>query len=369
MISTSIELQATNSTQVSPPSPPLEENIMTSNAPAVVNLAANPPAPWTTKQKMFTTLSFALTFLFGLTLFIINDKDVSSLYRPVHGVHSYVVYTIAICLIILITVVLCYLAQKFHPTLTPTVWDGLSTHSVPYQLWLGIWAFILISTWCERISHEIFIDTTHCSRMITPYTHRPTFKHVALKRLRRPTFINYTRVAECDFGPLPPSPAPPSLDVNQKSGGGGQPSENTDQGAAPHVCAACIDVDTYWYDISESQKMINWNEFVLDSVGIIVYAMHTVFVAVSIIAKGVRHQNRVPFSYSNIFNIDQGLFVMDVVMIAGCSASSSFGPLSSLTYDGFAVTGTLRFLLLLHPLFMLEWYLKERKQQRRYHLI
>ena len=115
--------------------------------------------------------------------------------------------------------------------------------------------------------------------------------------------------------------------------------------------------------------MINWNEFVLDSVGIIVYAMHTVFVAVGVIAKGVRHQNRVPFSCSNIFNIEQGLFVVDVVMIAGCSASSSFGPLSSLTYDGFAVTGTLRFLLLLHPLFMLEWYLKERKQQTRYHLI
>ena len=153
MTSTSIELHTTNSTQVSPPPPPLEENIMTTNAPAVVNsaanppapwthvlsrqrhntitvapavnpAAANPPAPWTTKQKMFTTLSFALTFLFGLILFIINDKDVSSLYRPVHGVHSYVVYTVAVCLIILITVVLCYLAQKFHPTLTPTVWDG-----------------------------------------------------------------------------------------------------------------------------------------------------------------------------------------------------------------------------------------------------
>ena len=312
----------------------------TDDAIATPKTTTDPISPWTTTQKVVTALLLCLYVLGTIVGMSLYNRTKEAQLRPDKGIPSSI-FIIGGIVAILLTLVpyvarkhCCATARIESEQPTPVIQtisfkSTISIHSIPYQLWLGCWAIVSIGTWINKLENITLVDQTHCFLLY------PKYILGRVKIIDRPYYINYTAVLNCEL----------------------------DQWNTPESTGKPPQFESSWYVVEDQAMVDNWNNYLLDTLCTVIFGVHVTIVGMYHVYQGLTHNNEVHFSYWNLLSLDQGLWAMDALIIF--STLMSFAN-EGAVYNSYLVFGTLRFLLLFHPLFMFEHYLIERKAQQRY---
>jgi voltage-gated potassium channel Kch len=312
-------------------------------------IAVETKKPWTLFQKIFSFVIFIGMFVGGVISLTRLNRETEQNMRPERGATVNVITIATTILSLIFTLGHFLLTKKWcHGSNSETFSFGkhiLSLHSVPYQLWLGIWAILWIGVWVDKLENQTIVDVDHCMLSLTEFkelgcTPRSQIvacqKHVLSRiiRVNRPTYINQTAVNLCllDQDVVPVKGLGPT----------GKP----------------IFFDSTWYEVKDSDQSKAWNNYLLDVACTAVFAVHITIVALYNIYTS--NNNDKAFSVFNIFTLHKGLYLMDIVIVY--SVLLVFQS-DNLEYNSYMIGGTFRFLLLFHPIFCAEYYLNERKER------
>ena len=295
-----------------------------------------PARPWTRTQSVGS-------FVLGLLACVWCSLRIQDLNRnraidinPTSGAAAEIVCVAAALLTVVYMALVAAVAKRCvcgGDEAPATVREALSIHSVPYQLALGVCGMIYLWVWITRMHGTKIVDVRHCDRV------QPSGSIEEVIRLQHPTSINWTAVDKCDLGPVLKPPDPAAVSTS------GEPA------ARPP--------GPTWFTVANDDRLLSWREHLVDQAMTLVFFTHLVVHGTLHWLDGWRGDT----AFSWFAPLTNPLTCVDILVVGSVLLATTT---DDNVRDAYSMGGALRVFLLFHPLFCIEWYLRRRKEKKKY---